>query len=119
MHDSVPQRDANLLELLAARARHTSDARLLANAVGGIIGAAAVAYWHGPVWDLLLSAAVCVYAFGLWGIADRELSSRTDAPRRIVATLAATRVLSATLGFVAAIFLMLALLGKSLGRMIS
>lgn len=119
MIDSIPRPDASLPEFLAARARHASDGRLVADAIAGAVGAVAVAYWK-PGWYLLLGIAVCFFAFGLWGIADRELGERSGAgSRATLALLLMLRVVAAALGFLAAAFLMMSVLGKSLGRIIS
>jgi hypothetical protein len=120
MIDSIPRPDASLPEFLAARARHASDGRLVANAIAGATGAFGVAFWGGPGWYLLLAIAVCFFAFGLWGIADRELGERAGAgSRATLFLLMAIRGVAAMLGFIAAAFLMMSLLGKSLGRIIS
>jgi len=119
MIDTIPRQNASLLDLLAARARHSSDGKLAANAVGGVTAAAMAAYWTGPGWEILLSAATCFYCFGVWGIADRELGERPDATPPAAAALRAVRLAAAALGFGAAMFLALAMLGSALGRMIS
>jgi hypothetical protein len=118
-HAYTPRPDDGLLEFLAARARHASDGRLAADAVGGLAAACAFAYWRGPGWEIFISMAICFFAFGLWGIADREFGERTGGPRRVLVPLATLRVLTTILGFGAAIFFMLALLARALGRMIS
>jgi hypothetical protein len=120
MIDSIPRPDASLPEFLAARARLASDGRLVADAIAGAGGAVGVAYWGGPGWYLLLGVAVCFFAFGLWGIADRELGERSGAgSRAVLAMLLMLRVVAAAVGFLAAAFLMMSVLGKSLGRIIS
>ena len=119
MIDTVPRPNANLLELLAARARHASDGRLATDAVGGVTAATLAAYWTGPGSEILLSAATCFYCFGVWGIAVRELGERSDATPRAAAALRAVRLTSAAVGFSAAMFLALAILASALGRMIS
>lgn len=119
MIDIVPRPNANLLELLAARARHASDGRLATDAIGGLTVAALAAYWSGPAWEILLSAATCFYCFGVCGIADRELGERPDAAPRTTLALRAVRVAAAVAGFGAAIILALATLAIALGRMIS
>jgi len=117
--DTVPRPKPNLLEMLAARARHASDGRLATDAIGGITAAALVAYWSGPAWEILLSVATCFYCFGVWGIADRELGERPDATPRTTLALRAVRVAAVVVGFSAATFLALATLASALGRIIS
>jgi len=120
MIDTVPRPDANLPELLAARARHASDARLALDAVVGFLFLVAALLWHGPGWHLAASVAGCFFAFGLWGISDRELGER--APGASMATLRllrVTRVVAAVLGAVAVVVVLFSALGIAFGRMIS
>lgn len=119
MIDTVPRPDAGLLEFLAARARHASDERLAAYAVGGFVALLGIGYWQGPGWPILMSLATSICSFGVWGVIDRELLERTGASVRSIVLLALARVAVAIVGFVAFAFLALALLGQSLGRIIS
>lgn len=66
--------DASLREVLAARARTASDKRLVADVLGGLLVAAVALIWRPFGWFLFSSAAVCFAAFGVWGVADRELT---------------------------------------------
>ena len=110
--------EVSLWDFLARRARGATDARLVADAVVGFVVAAAALLAQGPVWYLFSSAGLCFLSFGAWGMADRELSERPD-PTPTVRWLVAARILSATVGFVAAVFLVLGVLGVALGRIIS
>ncbi len=119
MIDTVPKPDANLAEFLTARARHSSDNRLAANGIGGLVAATAVAVWGGPAWYVFCSAATCFFAFGVWGIVDRELGERAGGNRSALLSLRIVRALATILGFSAAAFTMLAALGVALGTIIS
>jgi len=120
MIDTVPRPDASLPELLAARARHSSDTRLALDAVLGSVVALGVVFWRGPGWYFITSIASCFLAFGFWGIADRELGERGNSgTRRALWLLRAGRIMAATLGAIAAITAMLTALALALGRMIS
>ena len=119
MIDTVPRPDASLPEFLAARARHASDSRLAIDALAGLLAAAAVAYWGGPGSPLLFSLAICFFAFGVWGIADRELGERSSATSRVRVPLVTLRVAAAILGFAAAAYVVVFALAKALGVMIS
>jgi hypothetical protein len=119
MIDTVPQREETLGEFLASRARRASDAVLAGHAITAVLAAVAIAAWRGPAWDIRLSIAVCFLAFGFWGIADRDLRQNEAAPRRVLLALQTARVVAAVCGFAAAAFLMMALLGRALGRIIS
>jgi hypothetical protein len=119
MVDSVQEHEETLTEFLASRARQTTHSRLTGQAAGAILAAVAIAVWRGPAWEIRLSIAACLFAFGVWGIADRELARPANPWHRPSMVLRATRVIAAVLGFAAAAFLMMALLGRSLGRIIS
>lgn len=120
MIDTVPRPDASLPELLAARARHASDSRLVLDAVIGFAVAVTVILWRGPAWPLLASIAGCFFAFGIWGIADRELGERrATGHSRAIAALRIVRVVAGILGAIATITLLATGLGLALGRMIS
>ena len=119
MIDTVPRPDASLAEFLAARARHATDTRLAIDALVGLLIAAGVAYWNGPGAWFLISVGACFFAYGVWGIADRELGERPNAPSRVRAFLRALRAVAAVMGFAAAAYIAVMALGKALGVMIS
>jgi hypothetical protein len=122
MIDTIPRIDASLPQFLAARARHASDGRLVVTTISGALGALGAAYWHGggPGWFIAMSTALCLFAFGAWGIADRELGERAGgASRAMLWSLRAVRVAAVILGSAAAALVALSALGIVLGRMIS
>jgi len=119
MIETVPRPDASLPEFLAARARRASDTRLAADAVGGLVVAAGVAYWNGPGTSFLVSIGLCFFAYGAWGIVDRELAERADAASPVRTSLRALRAGAAVLGFAAAAYIVILALAKALGVMIS
>jgi hypothetical protein len=110
--------EISLTDFLARRARRSSDARLISDAVIGFAVAVAALLAQGPVWYLFTSAGICFLSFGAWGIADRELAER-DGGSPLVRLLAAARVLSAISGFIAAAALFIGALGVAIGRVIS
>jgi hypothetical protein len=112
--------DASLPEFLAARARAASDGRLVVDVIAGCCAALAVALWQPIGWITLLGAAVCLAAFGAWGIVDREIRERAEAPHApLVRVLALVRILAAVVGALAAVTAMFAVLGVMLGTWIS
>ena len=119
MIDTVPRPDASLPEFLAARARHATDTRLTVDALAGLLLAAAVAYWNGPGATFLASIGLCFFAYGVWGIADRELGERPTAAPRLRGTLTVLRASAAALGFAAAAYVVVLALARILGVMIS
>lgn len=112
--------DISLFTALAARARRSSDTRLAADGAGGLIVAGGVAWLRPPGWLFFLEASVCVAAFGVWGIAARELEERVegDAPA-VHAALRAGRFGAATVGVIAACAMILQVVGLTLGTWIS
>ena len=119
MIDTVPRPDASLPEFLAARARHATDTRLALDALAGLLLGAGVAYWNGPGTRFLMSVGACFFAYGVWGIADRELGERPNASARARVAWRGLRVSAAILGFAAAAYIVVLGLAKALGVMIS
>jgi hypothetical protein len=119
MVEREESREETLGEFLASRARSASEIRLVGDAAFSIFAAVAVGVWRGPLWDVRIAIAVCFLAFGVWGVADRELMRRQGAVHSEVLLARVTRVAAAALGFGAAAYLMMALLGRAIGRVIS
>jgi len=117
--ETADQREETLGEFLASRARRASDTLLAGHAITAVLAAVGIAAWRGPLWDIRLGIAVCFLAFGIWGIADRDLLQHPTSPRRYQLGLRTARVIAAVCGFGAAAYLMLAVLGRTLGRIIS
>jgi hypothetical protein len=118
--DSTLRPDATLPEALAHRARHASDGRLALDAGLGFLAAIGALVWRPAAWFLVASAALCFAAFGVWGIADRELSERGPAaPAAVAWSLRAARVAATALGVLAAAALLLSALAVALGTWIS
>ena len=112
--------DASLTEFLAARARAASDGRLVLDVIVGSSAALGVAIWQPIGWITLLGGAVSLAAFGVWGIVDREIRERADAPHaRVVRVLSLVRILAAVVGALAAVTALFAGLGVRLGTWIS
>lgn len=109
--------EVTLFDFLARRARTSTDARLIVDAVVGFVVAIAALLSRGPAWYLFASAGICFLSFGAWGIADRELTDRPAGT--ITRGLGIARLLSAVVGFIAVTFLVLGALGVALGRIIS
>ena len=112
--------DVGLHEFLAERARRTSDTRLALGAGGGLAAVVAALSWRPPGWRLLACVGVFVLAFGVWGIADRELHERgaTSTPAVGIA-LRMLRALAAACGALAVLLLLLGVVGLGLGTWIS
>jgi hypothetical protein len=112
--------DASLSEFLVARARSASDGRLVLDVVAGSLLALGLATWRPTGWISLVAALLCLVAFGLWGITDRELRERAqDAPSAIIGVLRAARATVTLVGGLAAVTALFASLGLVLGTWIS
>jgi hypothetical protein len=110
--------ELTLQSLLAERARTASDGRLaLDTAVGLIAGTLALAL-RPPAWSVLASAALCLVAFGLWGIIDRSVREREDETRSL-RLLRASRAAAAALGAVGVLALLATGMALMLGTWIS
>jgi hypothetical protein len=73
----------SLPQMLAHRARQASDRRLALDAALGLIAAAGFAVLRPPLWIPLTALAICLGAFGVWGILDRELVDSAGAENRV------------------------------------
>jgi len=95
--------DASLLDILAARARATSDGRLVADVIGGLSTALTLALLHPSAWPIPFGAAMSLAAFGAYGVVDREITERLgDAGARWVPLLRFVRALVVAAGVLAA-----------------
>jgi hypothetical protein len=111
--------DDDLFHTLAARARATSDGRLVLAVIVGLTTTLGIAVWQPPAWLLLGSIAIGAAAFGAWGIADRELGEHAETRRLSGGLLRIVRVASLVVGACAAIVAAFAMLGVALGTWIS
>ena len=113
--------DASLPEFLVARARAASDGRLVADVLVGALAALGLAIWRPIGWLSVGGAAVALAAFGLWGIADREVRERTAAAgsARVISFLRGVRVVAGVVAVVGAVGAMFTTLGLVLGTWIS
>ena len=115
-----PDRERDLPEFLAARARGASDARLAADTTVGLIAVLVSLMWQFPLWFLVLAAGGCFLGFGVWGIADREQSERgAGATPRVRAVLRTAKILATVVGAASAAALAVALMAILIGRVIS
>jgi hypothetical protein len=126
MRETTAHTDATLPELLASRARSSSDLRLSLDVAVGLAAGIVAVWWHPTGWVAALSAALCFAAFGGWGLADRALRVRHETIALLPAehrvpdgALVAARVAAAGVGAAAAVTLVFSLLAASLGTWIS
>ena len=110
---------SSLPVLLANRARNASDSRLALDAGGGLVVAATLLVWRPAWWILPVCAALCFAAFGMWGIADRELLEPKGANASRDRLLSVLRTFAAAMGSLAALVLIFGVLGLLLGTIVS
>ena len=104
----------SLPEMLAQRARQSSDKRLAIDVAAGLIVAATLAILRPPLWVPFAGFALCLGAYGLWGILDREIGEARSAPGR-GKSLSVARALVAFVGAAAAVLSGLMLFFSLLG----
>ena len=105
----------SLFGVLAARARHATDTRLVADsAIGTSLGAAILGF-RPALWVLAMPAVV-VAAYGAWGIADREVAGRAPGMPRVA--LGVARAAALVAGLIAALGFLFGALGALLGNWI-
>src|SRR3954453_12680437 len=97
MDNSALHPDANLVEVLVARAREASDGRLVLDVVGGLALALVFVLWRPSVWLVPFGVGVCLLSFGTWGISDRELGERAGAPSSSMTTVLRVGRIAATI----------------------
>jgi hypothetical protein len=115
-HDNAPE---SLPEFLTRRARGASDRRLAIDVAVGVLVSAAAVIWRPSGWIAFLAAAICLAAFGAWGITDRELEERRASGDSRTSLLRAARAAVAAVGGVGALVLLVSVLGLALGTWIS
>jgi hypothetical protein len=87
---SVLRPDASLPEFLAHRAKSASVRRLSIDLVIGLAGFSAAVHWSPSAWLVLASLALCLFAYGGWGIADRARSSTATSDNLLLRALTET-----------------------------
>jgi hypothetical protein len=102
----------SLPQLLANRARLSSDRKLVLNAATGLVAAVSTAILRPPFWIPLFLCASCLGAYGLWGILDREIGEVGPTSKRV---LVVARGLVAAVGALAAVLFGITFLFTMLG----
>ena len=80
----------NIYEVLGERARRATDARLAIDASVGVVAILSLPFVRPLLWGLVLPFVI-VGAYGLWGIADRELTEDAAVPSAPDAPLSSKR----------------------------
>jgi hypothetical protein len=86
----------------------------------GIAGASEALWWRPVAWLVLASLALCFFAYGAWGLADRARSRLAFRNNRFVSTsMDAACAAIAAVGVVATAGLLLSVWAIALGTWIS
>ena len=115
MVSQLPRTDASLPELLAFRARHVSQGRLLVDVAGGAVLVGVALWWRTDGWLAVASAGACFLAFGSWGLLDRALARHDPRRRRLARAMRVARVAATALGVLAGATLFVTVFGYRLG----
>ena len=112
--------DASLSEFLAHRARTASLRRLSIDFAVGFAGASAALWWRPSGWFVLDGLALCFFAYGAWGLADRARSrAATKGSRFVSVSMEILCAAMAAAGVLAAAALLLGVWAIALGTWIS
>jgi hypothetical protein len=112
--------DASLSEFLAHRARSASVRRLSINLAVGLSAFSTALWWRPFAWLVLASLALCFFAYGGWGLADRARSVAAVRVNRLLsASMDALCVVLGAVGALAIAALLLSVWGIALGTWIS
>jgi hypothetical protein len=117
---SARRPDASLLEVLAARARSSSARRLAVDCIAGAVVAAAALRWDSAFTIVMTSAAVCLVAYGAWGLVDRAAAiSAAKTSRPAANAIQLLRALIVLCGVLGAVGVLLGVWALALGTWIS
>lgn len=110
----------SLPDFLADRARRATDTRLFLDGAGGLLLFGAAVALRPHWWVVLAAVGVCLFAFALWGIADRELAERHAHIARVGSgLLRAARLAAVIAGTAAALIAIYGGVALTLGTWVS
>ena len=117
---SILRPDASLPEFLAHRAKSASIRRLSVDLIIGLAGFSAALHWRPSAWLVLASLALCFFAYGGWGIADRARSGAATRDTLLLRALTETLcTLMIAAGMLAVVSLLFSVWAIALGTWIS
>ena len=121
MSDSSRRQNASMGAFLHARALSSSWRRVILDAIVGTAVALVAIVLRPPAWVIIAGIGICFASYGLWAIAERELSMpRESAPgetKRVA--LIALRGIMAVIAVITVMLLMATVVAKGLGNWIS
>lgn len=111
---------ASLSEVLHERALASAPKRLSLDIAIGLIVTVAALWLRPSGWVAVASAGLCLAAYGLWAIAERQLPvDEHDGATRPGRAWQVTHAVTAATGLVALVALLFSVLGLMLGTWIS
>ena len=114
----VEDEESNVFRVLGAQARTRSRAQLWVAALGGAVDAGLL-WWRHPMLGWLAAGCAAVAMYGIWGLLDRTIETKTTEPtasRGTLAQLGGLRDFTAILGTAAAIWAVLSFMAVALGN---
>ena len=108
----------NIFRVLGAQARTRSVVQLWVATIGGAVDAGLL-WWRHPLLGWLAAGCAAVAAYGIWGLLDRTIETRTTEPapsRGTLVQLGGLRDLTAIVGTVAALWAVLSFMAVALGN---
>src|SRR5690242_21879019 len=114
----VEDEENNVFRVLGAQARTRSITQLWVAAIGGAVDAGLL-WWRHPMLAWLAAGCAAVAAYGLWGLLDHTIETRTtgqSAPRGPLSQLRGLRDLTAVVGTAAALWAVLSFMAVALGN---
>ena len=110
--------ETNVFRVLGAQARTRSVAQLWVATIGGAVDAGLL-WWRHPMLGWLAAGCAAVAAYGIWGLLDRTIETRTTeatTSRETLAQLDSLRGFTAIAGTVAALWAVLSFMAVALGN---
>ena len=108
----------NVFRVLGAQARSRSLAQLWVAALGGAVDAGLL-WWRHPMLGWLAAGCAAVAAYGVWGLLDRGIETRSAEPNASpepLPQLSGLRDLAAVVGTAAALWAVLSFMAVALGN---
>lgn len=114
----VEREESNVFRVLGAQARTRSVTQLWVAAIGGAVDAG-ILWWRHPMLGWLAAGCAAVAAYGIWGLLDRGIETRTGQPdgeHEPLAQLCGLRDLTAIAGTALALWAVLSFMAVALGN---
>ncbi len=114
----IQEEENNVFRVLGTQARSRSLAQLWVAALGGAVDAGLL-WWRHPMLGWLAAGCAAVAAYGVWGLLDRGIETRSTDPtasRESLGKISGLRDLTAIVGTAAALWAVLWFMAVALGN---